>query len=135
MFHSQSLLFVPYTNPAPVFRADPVKMTNPRKEANRSDHKGRNHAWQLSYRFCVSYSKQLPLTQLFRAYMNTPDRIAYKGFLFPFDYYIIYNHICTHKVNRKFTSMLGFVEIARFFGTFYSWISYIPFGLAYRVTG
>ena len=75
------------------------------------------------------------LVQLFRAYVNTPDRIAYIGYLHPLGYYIIYNHICTHKVNRKFTSMFGFVEIARFFGTFYSWISYILVGLAYRVTG
>ncbi len=30
--------------------------------------------------------------------------------------------------------MFRFVEIARFFGTFYSCISYMIFGLAYHVT-
>ena len=78
--------------------------------------------------------KTSALVQLLRAYVNTPDRIAYIGLYYPLGYYIIYNHIYTHKVNRKFTSMFGFVQITRFFGTFYSWISYIRPGLAYRVT-
>ncbi len=56
MFHSQSLLFVPYTNPAPVLRADPAKKTNPGgKKRNRCDWKGRNYDWRLSRRFRITH--------------------------------------------------------------------------------